>query len=446
MPQIAASLLIAQVLLAPGIGTAATYYVSGTGSDRNNGLSAAAPLRHLQTAADLTRPGDTVMVMNGTYTPAEKGARVLNIRIPGNASAWITYQAAPGQHPVINFTNGKTGIHIDAAYIIIDGFEVAGGAQHVTLAYAKAHAKDLTNYLTSAIGINIDPNTNGRIPHHVVIRNNIVHDAPSDGIDSCYADYITIQHNTVYSNAFWSPFGDSGISIWEMRDVDDYTGYKNYIVDNVSYNNRTFIPEHRSGKIQDGNGIIVDDNKNTQSTNVAAYRGRTYVANNIVYENGGAGIHVYSCQHVDVLNNTAWMNNQSPQINDGEISANSAGDVNILNNISYAPPGKVFYNSGGNDSSVVYDFNLLFSTRIKAGRFGSPLGPHDIVADPIFVATARHDFHLKAGSPAIDSGTASLAPSTDFDGNHRPAGAGFDRGAYEFQPAELREGRSGEGK
>jgi hypothetical protein len=110
------------------------------------------------------------------------------------------------------------------------------------------------------------------------------------------------------------------------------------------------------------------------------------------------------------------------------------GDTVMVMNGTYTPPGKVFYNSGGNDRSVVYDFNLLFSTGIKAGRFGSPLGPHDIVADPNFVATARGDFRLKAGSPAIDSGTASLAPSSDFAGNRRPTGTGFDRGAYEFQP------------
>ena len=46
---------------------------------------------------------------------------------------------------------------------------------------------------------------------------------------------------------------------------------------------------------------------------------------------------------------------------------------------------------------------------------------------------AAFDLHLRAGSPAIDAGSATLAPSSDRDGIGRPQGAGFDLGAYEFR-------------
>ena len=52
------------------------------------------------------------------------------------------------------------------------------------------------------------------------------------------------------------------------------------------------------------------------------------------------------------------------------------------------------------------------------------------------------DYHLQFGSPAIDSGSASGAPSTDIEGIRRPIdipglgvdrpGVGYDIGAYEF--------------
>jgi len=66
----------------------ATYYVSGTGSDSNNGLSQSAAFRNIQTAADLTLPGDVVYVMNGVYTTCT-GCNLLDITRSGTAAAWI---------------------------------------------------------------------------------------------------------------------------------------------------------------------------------------------------------------------------------------------------------------------------------------------------------------------------------------------------------------------
>jgi hypothetical protein len=48
-------------------------------------------------------------------------------------------------------------------------------------------------------------------------------------------------------------------------------------------------------------------------------------------------------------------------------------------------------------------------------------------ADP-----AAHDFRLRRGSPAINSGDRSRAPAMDNDGYRRPLGAAPDAGAYEY--------------
>jgi hypothetical protein len=42
------------------------------------------------------------------------------------------------------------------------------------------------------------------------------------------------------------------------------------------------------------------------------------------------------------------------------------------------------------------------------------------------------DYHIAATSPAVNTGTSELAPNHDFDGQARPQGAGFDKGADEI--------------
>jgi len=62
------------------------------------------------------------------------------------------------------------------------------------------------------------------------------------------------------------------------------------------------------------------------------------------------------------------------------------------------------------------------------------VGTHCLTSDPLFVDYAGHDYHLLAGSPRIDAGTACIA-TVDPDGNAIPLGAGVDIGPYEYPAA-----------
>jgi hypothetical protein len=74
-----------------------------------------------------------------------------------------------------------------------------------------------------------------------------------------------------------------------------------------------------------------------------------------------------------------------------------------------------------------------------------------INADPMLVNPGAGDFHLRAGSPAIDSGDNANAASTDADGNSRPqdgSGLGYamvDLGAYEYGQSGTGGGSTGGG-
>lgn len=65
----------------------------------------------------------------------------------------------------------------------------------------------------------------------------------------------------------------------------------------------------------------------------------------------------------------------------------------------------------------------------------SSLGPGNKYGDPLFENPAIlgqvGDYHLRNGSPAIDSGTSEGAPNKDLDKNSRPQGNGYDMGCYE---------------
>ena len=60
---------------------------------------------------------------------------------------------------------------------------------------------------------------------------------------------------------------------------------------------------------------------------------------------------------------------------------------------------------------------------------GGHTGTGNISTNPLFTSGYAT---LQASSPCIDTGTASGAPTTDLLGLSRPAGAGYDMGAYEY--------------
>src|SRR4029079_18282599 len=83
--------------------TATTYYVATSGNDANSGKSTSAPFRTVQRAANVVNPGDTVLIRNGNYREDIEAKR------GGTASAPVTFQNYPNEHPVILGSKVVTG-------------------------------------------------------------------------------------------------------------------------------------------------------------------------------------------------------------------------------------------------------------------------------------------------------------------------------------------------
>ncbi|HEY9825639.1 MAG TPA: right-handed parallel beta-helix repeat-containing protein [Stenomitos sp.] len=422
--------------------TGKIYYVSGLGNDSNSGLSVSQAFRTLQRAADLTAPGDTVLVMNGIYTSADNTniLMVNNSGLPGN---WIRYRAYPGHKPKLQLNYNWSGISINgASYILVEGFTVQGNAKTITLAEARREQNNLNNLRTVANCISVASRYDlpSQRPHHIIIRKNTAVDCPGGGIYSNHSDYLRIEDNTAARNSFYSPFGNSGISIYQSCDIDTATNTKIFIRRNITYKNENKIPFYFSDSdpskrtISDGNGIIVDDNRNSQSfiDKVCSrpYGGQVLVENNLSYDNGGRGIHIYSSDNVLVRYNTVYQNARTKGFC-CDLRAITASHVSFYSNIVFSRPDRPSTEASYQTSNIRFANNLYF------GGTGNPNQTEsDIVADPEFInattTPSTANFRLQPSSPAINKGT-TVSPKVDLLKNPRPRGSAADLGAYEIQ-------------
>jgi len=403
------------------VAQASNYYVSAlTGNDYNTGRTPSTPLYSINAASRQTRPGDTVFVMNGTYRTwdADTLHTVVTIATSGSPEHWIVFKNYKNHKPIISF-KGWSGVRLEnsASYIEINGFTIRGNNRYVVLNNALNQPHSCRNpkpdnepYIAQYNGTGIS--TDGRKSqhsHHLRILNNCIYDCGESGISLIQADYITIEKNRIFNNCWYSVFGGSGISLGQLWNYDDNkTNYHNFIINNTCFGNRLYVPVSSDCAITDGNGIIVDDSKNTQCHSaIGAYYGRTLIAHNIVFNNGGSGIHSFLSEHVDIINNTAYKNQQSPEINHGEIYAFRSNDVTIYNNILFAENAKAI-NAEWDNKNVVYDYNIYWN----GGKVVTP-GKHSMFIDPLFKTptkdAAKADFHLKPASPAIGKGLSYAA-------------------------------------
>lgn len=412
-----------------------SFFVSDLiGSDANNGLTSTTPFKTIATSIAALAPGDTLFLMNGTFTTP------ITINKSGTVDKYITFKSLPGHNPKITVTGSGaiySAVRIQAAYIIFEGIELAGNNANYTLAEARA-AYDL--WVASGINnaIHAPLNTNaisadGNGTHHVIIRNCVVHDYPAGGIGSGSADYITIENNRVYNNSWYTMFATSGISVINPfnSDAADVNKYKIIIRNNIVYNNKTEVPWNQIRRLSDGNGIIIDVNRATSTT--VAYNSRTLVENNVSFNNGGSGIHAFKADHVDIINNTAY--NNGTVVSYEEIFSNNSSDVKIINNIMYARTGGKWTANYGSGNVVTFSNNIHFNSAVVSNVTGTNANPQFVQLPTITngLVVGNFNFSLSAGSPAINAGTSTIYSLSDILGIARPRGGAVDCGAYEVQ-------------
>ena len=195
----------------------------------------------------------------------------------------------------------------------------------------------------------------------------------------------------------------------------------------MSFENASLVPNQNccgGNLVTDGSGIVLDDFQNSQETgNGIDYDRRTLVENNILYDNGGQGIHVFRSHLIDIRNNTA-VNNSLVLGSPGQINLQTSRDINVYNNIASAGPGENSVRSSGGSTRITLENNILDGPVVSLNSSGN------ILADPGF---RTGTFELQADSPAVNAGLAIDDPfSIDALGQDRTVGQ-IDIGAVERQ-------------
>lgn len=411
---------------------AAVYYVRTDGKDTNTGKtdSPEGAWKSVKTAASRVKGGDQVVVADGTYYEGE-----IIFRAETNTKATpILLQSASRHGAKIVSTSLYHAFNLgNSVNVTIDGFDIT------------FQEKTTSEYH----GINVGGNWN-------VIRNCKIHGAPFSGIQGYLCDNLLIENNILYDNCKGTGIkvheNGSGISIYHPISRQAGEGFHIIIRNNFIYNNVALNNVGSTGFPTDGNGIIMDDFHCGQDwdkdlTKLVNYPYASLVENNLIVNNGGRGVHVFSSDQVTMRNNTCYHNGwklDDYTMDPGDLTVESGKNNVIVNNIAVSRPD---LKRGGairialDNSTTQVKNNLVagpkllssWSTSVKLDNTnktsGNALFPAFV--NPTYDLTSAN-FHLKATSPAIGAGTSSNSAETDIDGLARPLGSGIEMGCYEY--------------
>lgn len=406
-------------------------HVTKTGDDSGDG-SPTTPWLTLQHAVDQALPGDVILVHAGEYT----GCR---IERSGTYGLPITLQAVPGEAVIISApgpqNKHESVIELETwegdgrvAHWIVDGFEL----------------RDAPGW-----GIDIRGSAEGH-SHHITIRRNRVHhnglDSEATGLFAAFSDDVLIEYNESYAN------GEHGIYV--NNSSDNFIIRGNHLHDNAAAGIHLNGDASMGGDGMMSNGLIegniIHDNgvDGGAAINMDGVED-TLVVNNLLYRNHASGIAIFQQDGAACSRrNRVWFNTVMMP-DDGRwaliINGQNCEDNELFNNIflsDHAWRGSINI-AAGDAPGLQSDFNIVSDrftiddgesalTLAEWQALGYDSHSFSATAKEPFVSVANDDYRLSSDSPAIDAGKTLPGVTTDIDGTARPAGAGYDIGAYEW--------------
>lgn len=458
-------------LLAAGRATAATHVVAPAGGDFTS----------IQAALDVATAGDTIDVRTGVY--AEK----LVFPRSGDAGLGpIILRAAPGHTPVVDGT-GVAGDNLvlieNRSWVQVVGLElrnnlglgdgsgirVLGSGDHIELRNNRIHEIRGSNAMGITIfAIAATPVTN------LVIDGNEIYDcdaAPSEALTvNGNADGFAVTNNHVHD------VNNIGIvAIGGERDLQpDPTkvARNGRIAFNRVERARSIYGGGFAGGIyvDGGDDIVVEHNVVTQSDlglevgaeNKGQVATGVVVRDNVLYGNDKAGLvfggysaavgRVRDCE----FRNNVLYGNDTLGAGFGELWIQYAEQNVVRNNVIWSTAANRLLTSDAGNADNVIDYNRWYSdggaaivtftwngdesVGFAAYQAATGQDAHSTFGDPSLANPGAADFHLQAGSPAVNAGDPSTVVGvgeTDVDGAPRLSGPRIDIGVDERTCGDL---------
>lgn len=258
----------------PVAAQAATYYVSGSGSDKNPG-TLAQPWQTVEQAKKVVAAGDTVYLRSGTYGAKEHRT---TLSTSGTVSSPISWLAYPGdERPVFLGALRLAGAYNRVSGILLDGpsgpIAEAGGSEEVLVwLNAKGTRLDHSEIREGAwhAGVFVSGAAEFSIDHDFIHDNGVTFNL-DQGIYVSSNSSGTIADNLVADNFAW------GVQLYPDAEP-------------VVVNHNTIVGNGRGG-------VIVAD----ESTG-------SLIANNIVSDNNEYGIRAYELTGTgnEAVGNLVW--------------------------------------------------------------------------------------------------------------------------------------------